>query len=51
MEEKDIKAKLDARYSAIQERLKTEPNIIIRYELKAALEELIQIYKLLFSEE
>ena len=46
-----IKTKLNARYSAIAKRLEAEPNIIFRYELKIALEELLQVYKMLFPEE
>ena len=42
-------AKLDERYKSIVKRLETETNIIIRYELKVSLEELLQVYKLLFN--
>ena len=45
-----LMAKVNERYQAITKRLETEPNIIIRYELKVALEELITVYKLLFQE-
>ena len=47
----NIKSKLNARYNTIAERLKAEPNIIFRYELKVALEELLYVYKLLFPED
>ena len=46
----ELAEKFDTRYKSIIERLKTESNIIIRYELKVALEELLQVYKLLFKE-
>lgn len=48
--QENIKAKLNARYNTIAERLRSEPNIIFRYELKVALEELLQVYKELFPE-
>ena len=45
-----LKKKLDDRYKNIQSTLLKESNIIIRYELKIQLEELMTIYQLLFKE-
>ena len=44
-----LMAKLNARYQSLNERLSREPNIILRYELKMALDELVTIYKELFG--
>ena len=46
-----LKNKLNDKYKDIAKRLETEPNIILRYELKLSLELVLQIYKELFEEE
>jgi len=50
IDKNELISKLNARYMALNERLKTEINIIIRYELKLAIEELMEVYKLLLME-
>lgn len=45
-----VKQVLNQRYTSIAERLKAEPNIINRYELKLSLESILQVYKDLFPE-
>ncbi len=46
----EIKAKLNERYKALVERLNAEPNVILRYEIKLSLDELMNTYRIIFPE-
>ena len=46
----NLKNKLNAKYASLAKRLESEPNIILRYEIKLSTELLIDIYKDLFPE-
>lgn len=46
----ELRAKLNERYSTIVKRLQTETNIILRYELKVSLDELVNVFKVIFPE-
>ncbi len=48
--ENHIKDLFNKRYQALIERLKTESNIILRYELKLSIESILETYKFIFPE-